>query len=160
MDKSQRFILQFFFYNDEVDKCEQEESKSHCVFGELEVQITNEYFVLQWLCKTFFCSERNQYQNVKPTMFHCTPFMFVRYVYWWFVRVTLVVDLWFLPQNFGPVVGTYESLLLLCECRWGWDRTCRWWVSWGQIRQGVFSCLSVVYYQTVKCQVSWVVSLT
>ena len=24
-------------------------------------------------------------------------------------------------------MGTYEGLLLLCECRWGRDRTCRWW---------------------------------
>ena len=46
---------------------------------------------------------------------------------WWLVRVTLVVDLWFLPQNFGHVVGTYEGLLVLCECRWGVDHTCRWW---------------------------------
>ena len=37
--------------------------------------------------------------------------------FWWLVRVTLVIDLWFLPQNFGPMVGTYEDLLLLCECR-------------------------------------------
>ena len=28
---------------------------------------------------------------------------------WWLVRVTLVVDWLFLPQNFGPVVGTFCS---------------------------------------------------
>ena len=38
---------------------------------------------------------------------------------WWLVRVTLVVDWLFLPQNFGPVVGTYEGLLPFCECTWG-----------------------------------------
>ena len=32
-------------------------------------------------------------------------------VCWWVVRVTLVVDCLFLPQNFGLVVGTYEGLL-------------------------------------------------
>ena len=37
--------------------------------------------------------------------------------FWWLVRVTLVVDLWFLPQNFGPMSGTYEGLLQVCECR-------------------------------------------
>ena len=30
--------------------------------------------------------------------------------FWWLVRVTLVVDWLFLPQNFGQVVGTYEGL--------------------------------------------------
>ena len=49
-----------------------------------------------------------------------------RIPHWWLVRVTLVVNWLFLPQNFGPVVGTYEGLLLLCECRWGWHCTCRW----------------------------------
>ena len=39
---------------------------------------------------------------------------------WWLARVTLVVGLVFLPQNFGPVVGTYE-------CRWGGNFTWRWW---------------------------------
>ena len=38
---------------------------------------------------------------------------------WWLVRVTLVVDWLFLPQNFGPMVGTYEGLLRLCECTLG-----------------------------------------
>ena len=47
--------------------------------------------------------------------------------YWWLVRVTLVVDWWILPQNFGPVVGTYEGLLWLCECTLGGDFTSRWW---------------------------------
>ena len=47
--------------------------------------------------------------------------------FWWLVRVTLVVNLVFLPQTFGPVVGTYEGFLLLCECRWDGDFTCRWW---------------------------------
>ena len=28
---------------------------------------------------------------------------------WWFVRVTLVVDWLFLPQNFGPVVGPTKA---------------------------------------------------
>ena len=35
--------------------------------------------------------------------------------YWWLVRVTLVVDLRFLAQNFGLVVGTYEGLLPFCD---------------------------------------------
>ena len=39
----------------------------------------------------------------------------------------LLVDWLFLPQNFGPMVGTYEGLLWLCECRWGGDCTSRWW---------------------------------
>ena len=47
--------------------------------------------------------------------------------FWWLVRVTLVVDWWILPQNFGPVVGTYEGLLWLCEWTLGGDFTCRWW---------------------------------
>ena len=29
-----------------------------------------------------------------------------------------MVDLWSLCQNFGPVMATYEGLLLLCECTW------------------------------------------
>ena len=45
--------------------------------------------------------------------------------YWWLVRVTLVVDLLFLPQNFGLLVGTYEGLLLFCECTWGGTSICR-----------------------------------
>ena len=36
--------------------------------------------------------------------------------FWWLVRVTLLIDRLFLPQNFGPVVRTYEGLLRLCEC--------------------------------------------
>ena len=48
-------------------------------------------------------------------------------LYWWLVRVTLVVDWLFLPQNFGPVVGTYEGLLRLCECTLGGGSICRWW---------------------------------
>ena len=47
--------------------------------------------------------------------------------FWWLVRVTLVVDWWILPQNFGPVVGTYEGLLWLCEWTLGGDFTSRWW---------------------------------
>ena len=46
---------------------------------------------------------------------------------WWLVRVTLVVDWLFLPQNFGPVVGTYEGLLWLCECTLGGGSIFRWW---------------------------------
>ena len=47
--------------------------------------------------------------------------------FWWLVRVTLVVDWLFLPQNFGPVVGTYEGLLQLCECTLGGGSIFRWW---------------------------------
>ena len=40
---------------------------------------------------------------------------------WWFVRVTLVVDWLFLPQNFGLVVRTCEGILLFYECtNMGW----------------------------------------
>ena len=49
------------------------------------------------------------------------------FVYWWLVRVTLVVDRQFLPQNFGLVLGTYEGLLLFCECTWGGGSIFRWW---------------------------------
>ena len=49
------------------------------------------------------------------------------FYFWWLVRVTLVVDWQFLPQNFGQVVGTYEDLLWLSECTWGNDSTLRWW---------------------------------
>ena len=48
-------------------------------------------------------------------------------LHWWLVRVTLVVDWLFLPQNFGPVVGTYEGLLRLSECTWGSVSIFRWW---------------------------------
>ena len=48
-------------------------------------------------------------------------------IYWWLVTVTLVVDWLFLPQIFGPVVGTYEGLLWLCECTSGGGSFCRWW---------------------------------
>ena len=48
-------------------------------------------------------------------------------LYCWLVRVTLVVGLVFLPQNFGPVVWTYKGVLLFCECIWGGDSTWRWW---------------------------------
>ena len=46
---------------------------------------------------------------------------------WWLIRVTLVVDWLFLPQNFGPVVGTYEGLLPFCECTWCGESIFRWW---------------------------------
>ena len=46
---------------------------------------------------------------------------------WWLIRVILVVDCLFLPQNFGPVVGTYEGLLWLCECTLGGGSIFRWW---------------------------------
>ena len=32
-----------------------------------------------------------------------------RIPHWWLVRVTIVVNWLFLPQNSGPVVGTYEA---------------------------------------------------
>ena len=38
-----------------------------------------------------------------------------------------MVDWLFLPQNFGPVVGTYEGLLQLCECTLGGGSIFRWW---------------------------------
>ena len=38
-----------------------------------------------------------------------------------------MVDWWFLPRNFGLVVGTYEGLLLFCECTWGAGSMFRWW---------------------------------
>ena len=47
--------------------------------------------------------------------------------FFWLARVTLAVDLLFLPQNFGLVVGTYEGLLLFCECTWSGGSLCRWW---------------------------------
>ena len=47
-------------------------------------------------------------------------------VYWWFLRVTLVVGLGFFPNNFGPMVGTREDHLLFCEFRWYDDSTWRW----------------------------------
>ena len=47
--------------------------------------------------------------------------------HWWLVRVTLVVDWLFLPQNFGPVVGTYKGLLRICECTLGGGSIFRWW---------------------------------
>ena len=37
---------------------------------------------------------------------------------WWLVRVTLVVGLVFMPQNFGPVVGNYECHLPFSERTW------------------------------------------
>ena len=43
------------------------------------------------------------------------------------IRVTLVVDLQFSPQNFGPMVGTYEGLCCSVNADGGGDRTCRWW---------------------------------
>ena len=46
---------------------------------------------------------------------------------WWLVRVTLVVDWQFFPQNFGQVVGTYEGFLLFCKCTWGGGSIFRWW---------------------------------
>ena len=49
------------------------------------------------------------------------------FFHWWLVRVTFVVGLVFLPQNFGPMVGTYDWLLLFCECRWGGESMWRWW---------------------------------
>ena len=30
-----------------------------------------------------------------------------------------MVDWWFLPQNFGHVVGNYEGPLAFCESTWG-----------------------------------------
>ena len=55
-----------------------------------------------------------------PVLFpHLMPLMMVGTLHcWWLVRVTLVADWLFLPQNFGPVVGTYEGLLQLSEYTW------------------------------------------
>ena len=47
--------------------------------------------------------------------------------FWWLVRVTLVVGLVFLPQNFGIMVGTYKGLLPFCDCTRGGGSICRWW---------------------------------
>ena len=68
---------------------------------------------------------------------------------WWPVRVTLVVDWLFLSQHFGPVVGTYEGLLRLCECKWGGDSTCRWW---GHLKTTCHNqtCLNFMHWEVVR----------
>ena len=38
-------------------------------------------------------------------------------VYWWLVRVTLVVAFGFLPQNFGKWWGPTNTTLSFYECR-------------------------------------------
>ena len=65
----------------------------------------------------------------------------VNVTHWWLVRVTLVVDWLFLPQNFGPMVGTYEGLLQICECTLGGGSIFRWWGHLTTIRGNqTFSC--------------------
>ena len=64
----------------------------------------------------FWCAEQ-KCSHWSNSWIHC----------WRLIRVTLVVGLVFLPLNFGPVVGTYEGLLLFCECTWGGDSTWRLW---------------------------------
>ena len=54
-------------------------------------------------------------------------FLVTAYDNWWLVRVILAVDLLFLPRNFGLMVGTYEGLLLFCECTLGDSSICMWW---------------------------------
>ena len=72
-------------------------------------------------------SQTHKVGNVGIITYFVFPYNRNFLLYWWLVRITLVVDLRFLPQNFGPMVGIYEGLLLLCECRWGGDHICRWW---------------------------------
>ena len=59
-----------------------------------------------------------------------------------------MVDWRFLPQIFGQVVGTYEGLLLLCECRCGRDCTFRWW---GHLNTTCHNgtCLSFLHWEVV-----------
>ena len=59
-----------------------------------------------------------------------------------------MVDWWFLPRNFGQVVGTYKGLLQLCECRWGGDCTCIWW---GHLNTTCHNriCLNFLHWETV-----------
>ena len=65
------------------------------------------YFIQRnWISQGIYMQWIYGDSGVKQSWFPC----------WWLVRVTLVVDWLFLPQNFGPVVGTYEGLLPLCEC--------------------------------------------
>ena len=71
-------------------------------------------------------------RNTQNICLHAAEYAFIRckwcgLIYWWLVRVTLVVNWLFLPQNFGPVVGTYEGLLRLCECTLGSGSIFRWW---------------------------------
>ena len=70
---------------------------------------------------------RQIFGDVILLMFANLESLFRISTFWWLVRVTLVVDWLFLPQNFGPVVGTYEGLLQLSECTWGGGSICRWW---------------------------------
>ena len=75
---------------------------------------------------------QRKFTSGKERTLHNTPKYTVKEIlfliyFWWLVRVTLVVDWWILPQNFGPVVGTYEGLLWLCEWTLGGDFTSRWW---------------------------------
>ena len=71
--------------------------------------------------------------------------------FWWLVRVTLVVGLVFLPQNFGLVVGTYEGCSLFCKCRWGGDSTWRWW---GHLNTTCsnWTCLNFLLWEVVGRQ--------
>ena len=70
------------------------------------------------------------------------------WVCWGLVRVILVVGLVFLPQNFGPLVGTYEGFLLFCECRWDGDSTWRWW---GHLSTSCWNwtCLNFLHWEVV-----------
>ena len=57
---------------------------------------------------------------------------FERYVcweiYWWLIRITLVVAFGFLPQNFSEVVRTYIlSFLFEKDCNFSGADNMRWW---------------------------------
>ena len=79
----------------------------------------------------------------------------------------LLVGLVFLPQNFGPVMGTYECFFPYCECIWGGGSICRWWgnlttifvVMWCarssvpllSLKREVAPCRGFPYWHPVTC---------
>ena len=76
---------------------------------------------MKFCSQVLLSSETSWLITRKPWLLH------TEFIYWWLVRVTLVVDWRFLPQNFGQVVGTYEGFLPFCECTWGGGSIFRWW---------------------------------
>ena len=94
---------------------------------------------LRPLCYLTPCLHTEVVGTLKPS----TEYASLHSLCWWLIRVTLVVNWLFLPQNFGPVVGTYEGLLPFSECTWC-ESIFRWWGNLHYLSEPNFLCPQVV----------------
>ena len=80
-------------------------------------------FIFHFYCSSFVLD----YPNLKFTPIIITNF---HTIFWWLVRVTLVIAFEFLPQFFGRLWGPRNDTLPFYKCRFsggGGRGTMRWW---------------------------------